>query len=451
MNRNRTTRGRKILAGLVCIASSLLGVTLAVGFARPAQDPGCPNESPSMWEATSAAGQGMVAALDGDRVVMVDPGAGERKELTAPGGPGGLLRHISTAAGFGTVYVDDRRGPDTVVIATLDHVFKIREKGEATHPTWSPTGQVAWSLGTSLRVWSPVDRPVGTIPIPGGTSSVFSPVFTSTDEIMAVVQEPVPGTNEDDSLDNLWRYDADERAWTRVTSFEADAEHWSVIRTPVLAPDGSLRFVRIQGLSSTTDSPSYELWSYGVDAALKIRDLPSEMYLAAASDAGLTWNTPGGSPGEWRLVFEGGDGTVVDMGCGSVAVDPVAEPDPDVMAEPGHPDIVTEQGYPDVSVTRRGLQEPVAQVSSTAAPRAILVGDFDTSEAALAVAQAMSARLGVGVPVSIIDHAAHPIAVRPGAWAVVAQIPTETDPEAELARFRTLFPEYAESSWIVTL
>ena len=451
MNRNRSTRGRRMLAGLVCITSSLLGVTIAMGIARPAKDPGCPRESPSMWAAGSASSREIVAALDGDSVVMVDPRVGRRKAFTAPGGPGGLLRHISTAAGFGTVYVDDRRGPDTVVIATSDHVFKIREKGEATHPTWSPSGQVAWSVGTSLRVWSPADRSVGTIPIPDAASSVFSPVFTATDEITAVVQEPGPGTNEDDSLDNLWRYDIDARAWTRVTSFEADAEHWSVIRTPVLAPDGALRFVLIQGLSSMTDSPSFELWSYGEGAPLKIRDLPSEMYLAAATDGGLTWNTPGGTAGEWRLVFEAADGTVRDLGCGTVAVDPVAEPDPDLTAEQGHPDVVAGQGLPDVSMIRRGLQEPVPQGSSSAAPLAILVGDFDSSEEALAVAQAISERLGVGVPVSVIDHSGHPIAVRPGAWAAVALIPTETDPEAELARFRTLFPEYSRSSWIVVL
>ncbi len=451
MNRNRSTRGRKVLSGLVCLSSSLLGVGLAVGLARPAQDPGCPTESPSVWAPGSVDTAGMVAALEGDHVVMVDPSAGRRKSFTPPGGPGGLLRHISTAAGLGIAYVDDRKGSDTVVIATPEHVFKIREDGEAMHPAWSPSGEVAWSVGTSLRVWSPIDGSVSTIPTPEAVTSVFSPVFTAADEITAVVQELVPGTNEDDSLDNLWRYDVDARAWTRVTSFEADADHWSVIRTPVLAPDGSLRFVRIQGLSSTTDSPSYELWSYEENAALKIRDLPSEMYLAAAGDAGLVWNTPGGYPGVWRLVFEGGDGTVLDVGCGRVAVDPVAEPDPDLMAEQGQPDVVTDRGYPDVSVTRRGLQEAVLQVPPIAAPLAILVGDFDTPEAAATVAQTISERLGVGVPVSIIDHAGHPIAVRPGAWAVVAQLPTETDPEAELARFRTLFPEYAESSWIVTL
>lgn len=451
MNRNRSTRGRRMLAGLVCITSSLLGVTIAMGLARPATEPGCTRESPSMWAAGSASSREIVAALDGDRVVVVDPRVGRRKAFTAPGGPGGLLRHISTAAGFGTVYVDDRRGPDTVVIATSDHVFKIREKSEATHPTWSPSGQVAWSVGTSLRVWSPADRSVGTIPIPEAASSVFSPVFTATDEITAVVQEPAPGTNEDDGLDNLWRYDVDARTWTRVTSFEADAEHWSVIRTPVLAPDGTLRFVLIQGLSSMTDSPSFELWSYGEGAPLKIRDLPREMYLAAATDGGLTWNTPGGSAGEWRLVFEAADGTVRDLGCGTVAVDPVSEPDPDVTAEQGHPDVVAEQGLPDISMTRRGLQEPVPQVSSTASALAILVGDFDSPEGALAVAEAMSVRLGAGVPVSVIDHSGHPIAVRPGAWAAVVLLPTEADPEAELARFRTLFPEYAGSSWIVAL
>jgi hypothetical protein len=450
MNRNRSTRGHRMLAGLVCITSSLLGVTIAVGLARPATDPGCPTESQSMWAAGSASSRETVAALDGEGVVMIDPGTGRRKVFTAPGGPGGLLRHISTAAGLGTVYVDDRRGPDTVVIATSDHVFKIREKGEVTHPTWSPSGQVAWSVGTSLRVWSPADRSVGTIPIPEAASSVFSPVFTAPDEIAAVVQEPVPGTNEDDSLDNLWRYDMDARTWTRVTSFEADAEHWSVIRTPVPAPDGTLRFVLIQGLSSMTDPPSFELWRYGDGAPLKIRDLPREMYLAAATDGGLTWNTPGGSAGEWRLVFEAADGTVSDLGCGSVAVDPVSEPDPDVTAEQGHPNVVTGQGSPDVAMIQRGLQEP-PQGSSTPAPLALLVGDFDSRQGALATAQAMSERLGVGVAVSVIDHWGHPIAVRPGAWAAVALIPTAADPEAELARFRTLFPEYAGSSWIVAL
>jgi hypothetical protein len=440
-----------MLAGLVCITSSLLGVTIAVGLARPAPDPGCPTESPSIWAAGSESRQETVAALDGEGVVMIDPRIGRRKVLTAPGGPGGLLRHISTAAGLGTVYVDDLRGPDTVVIATSDHVFKIREKGEVTHPTWSPSGKVAWSLGTSLRLWSPADRSVGTIPIPEAASSVFSPVFIAPDEIMAVVQEPVPGTNADDSLDNLWRYDVDTRAWTRVTSFGADAEHWSVIRTPVPAPDGTLRFVLIQGLSSMTDPPSFELWSYGDGAPLKIRDLPREMYLADVTDGGLTWNTPGGLAGEWRLVFEAADGTVRDLGCGTVAVDPVSEPDPDLTAEQGHLDVVTGQGLSDVSIIQRGLQEPVPQGSSTPAPLAILVGDFGSRQGALAAARAMSEGLGVGVPVSVIDHRGHPIAVRPGAWAAVALMPTATDPEADLARFRTLFPEYAASSWIVAL
>jgi hypothetical protein len=404
-----------------------------------------------MWAAGSATNRETVAALDGEGVVMIDPSIGRRKVFIAPGGPDGLLRHISTAAGFGTAYVDDRRGPDTVVIATSDHVFKIPEKGEVTHPTWSASGQVAWSVGTSLRVWSLADRSVRTIPIPEAATSVFSPVFTAPDEITAVVQEPVPGRNEDDSLDNLWRYDVGTRAWTRVTSFEADAEHWSVIRTPVAAPDGALRFVLIQGLSSMTDPPSFELWRFGDGVPLKIRDLPREMYLAAATDGGLTWNTPGGSAGEWRLVFEAADGTVSDLGCGTVAVDPVSEPDPDVTAEQGHPDLVPGQGSPEVSIIQRGLQDPVPQVSSTPAPLAILVGDFDSRQGALAAAQTMSERLGVGMSVSVIDHRGHPIAVRPGAWAAVALIPTATDPEAELARFRTLFPEYAGTSWIVAL
>ena len=435
---------RKVLAVLVCLASSLLGAGFAAGLARTSEEAGCPSESPGIWAPGSPEARGLgVAALEGDNVVIVDPDGKGRKVFTAPGGPGGLLRHISTAVGFGTVYVDDRKGPDTVVIVTPDHVFKVREDGEATHPTWSPSGQVAWSVGGSLRVWAPSDGSASSIPIPSEAVRVFSPVFTAPDEITAVVEEPVPGTNaEDDTLDNLWRYEFETQSWARLTSFEADAERWSVIRTPLLAPDGTLRFVLIQGLSSATEQPSHELWSYAGGAPLKIRDLPSEMYLAAVSDAGLMWNTPGDTPGDWRLILEGQDGTFSDVGCGSVAVDPVAQPDPDVLAEPG-------RSY--LSAPRQGLQEVLPAGASTAPPLGVLVGDFNTLEAAEAVARQLSERLEDGAPVSVIDHQGNPTAIRPGVWAAVVRVPAGADPEAELARFRTLFPEYSEMSWIVTL
>ena len=437
------SNGRNALAIVVWLGSSVLGAGLATGLAWPSQEAACPSESPGLWAPGSPEARGLgVAALEGDHVVIVDPDGKTRKAFVPPGGPGGLLRHISNAVELGTAYVDDRRGPDTVVIATPDHVFKVREDGEAMHPTWSPSGHVAWSVGGSLRVWSPSDGSVGTIPIPSEGTRAFSPVFMAPDEITAVVEEPVPGTNaEDDTLDNLWRYELDTQSWARLTSFEADAERWSVIRTPVLAPDGTLRFVRIQGLASATESPSYELWSLGEGAALEIRDLPSEMYLAAVSDAGLMWNTPGDAPGDWRLVLEGQDGTTSDVGCGRVAVDPVAEPDPDMLAEPG-------PGQP--SGARRGLQEPPVPDASTQPPLAILVGDFNTLEAAEVVARQLSEQLEDPATVSVIDHRGHPTAIRPGVWAAVVQIPAGADPEAELARFRTLFPELAQMSWIVT-
>ncbi len=443
MSLNHMAVRKKGLAVLVLLASSVLGAGFAAGIAQPSEEAACPPESPGVWVPGSADAWGVgVAALEGDNVVIVDPDEKTRKAFAPPGGPGGLLRHIANAVGLGIAYVDDRRGPDTVVIATPDHVFKVREDEEATHPTWSPSGHVAWSVGDSLHVWSLSDGSVETIPIPGEGVRAFSPVFTAPDEITTVVEELVPGTNaEDDTLDNLWRYEFATQSWARVTSFEADAERWSVIRTPVLAPDGTLRFVRIQGLASATESPSYELWSLGEGAALKIRDLPSEMYLAAVSDAGLMWNTPGDSPGDWRLILEGQDGTSSDVGCGGVAVDPVAQPDPDLLAEPG-------PGHP--SGTRRGLQEPPLADASTQLPLAILVGDFSTPDMAEAVAQQLSERLEDGATVSVIDHRGHPTAIRPGVWAAVVQIPAGADPEAELARFRTLFPELAQMSWIVT-
>lgn len=435
---------RKAPAALVCLASSLLGAGFSAGLAGPSPEADCPSESAGMWVPGSPDAQGQgVAALDGDNVVIVDPDGRTRKAFTPPGGPGTFLRHISTAAGLGTAYVDDRRGPDAVVIATPDHVFKVREDGEATHPTWSPSGEVAWSVGESVRVWSPSDGSVASIPIPAEGSWGFSPVFTAANQITAVVEEPAPGTSpEDEGLNNLWQYEFDTQSWTRVTSFEADAERWSVIRTPVLDRDGALLFVRIQGFSSATEQPSYELWSYAGGVTLEIRDLPGEMYLAAATDAGLMWNLPGSTPGVWRLVLEGQDGTAYDVGCGSVVVDPVAEPDPDVVAEPGN-------AYP--PGPRRGLQEALRAGASTAPSLGILVGDFNTLDAAEAVAQQLSERLEDGAPVNVIDHRGNPTAIRPGAWAAVVQIPAGADPEAELAWFRTLFPENAEMSWIVTL
>ena len=52
---------------------------------------------------------------------------------------------------------------------------------------------------------------------------MFSPVFTSSDTVVAVVGEIEPGFDrtEDEGLDNLWRFDLRTRRWSRVTAFRA--------------------------------------------------------------------------------------------------------------------------------------------------------------------------------------------------------------------------------------
>src|SRR5437879_1897270 len=75
-----------------------------------------------------------------------------------------------------------------------------------------------------------------TIDPPKNTLAVFSPAFTSVDEITAVASEPVRAftRTEDDALNDLWRYSATRSTWTRLTHFAARGSRWSVIRTPVI-------------------------------------------------------------------------------------------------------------------------------------------------------------------------------------------------------------------------
>lgn len=381
-----------------------------------------------------AEGRG-IAAVSGDKIVTLD-GVGNRSVYSPANAGNGVLRHIVSAPGVGTAYVNDKMGTDTLITVGPQGVSEISASGEVTHPTLSASGGLVWAEDfQALKMSSPGSQSEKTIARPQGSTAVFSPVFTGPNELIAVVQEPVDGyIGEDDSLNNLFRYDIRSDTWTRLTAFQATAENWSVLRTPVLARDGSVFFVRLRGVASKPRAPSFELWSLRGETVSKVRDLSKEMFLAGVNDQGLLWNIHDGV--EWRLFLENRMG-LLDLGCGAVMVDPRAQPDPDIPRE-------------DPAMNRRGSREAKADPESSTtlidAEMAILVGDFSSRQGAEAVAR----RLG-GPGLEIVTHDVAPFAIAPGVWGVAKRLPADADLTLALGDFRRLFPEYADRAWVVSL
>lgn len=425
-----------MIAKLVLIAAMLVGLASGPPASAPPAVPApraCGGPAAgleSAGPASPAARGGGLAAVHRDGLVVTDP-SGERRVLRPPGRPG-LIRHVAARAGMGTAFVSDLAGPDVLMVIRRAGVTTIQGHGELTHPAWSPSGQLAWAVDLSaIEVWSPATGARRLVPRPRGSSGIFSPVFSTPFELVAVVQEPVEGTH-DDGLNDLWRYDLDSNIWSRLTRFEAGPDRWSVLRTPVAAPDGSVLFVRVAGRASATEPPSFELWVLREDRTSKLRDLPGERYLAGLLGGSLIWNVPDPATGEWRLVSDG-PGRPNDLGCGAVSVDPVTEPDPDLL-EPGGKREDQAAGGPgdelDPPEAGRGL--------------AILIGDFVSESEALALAEGR--RIAGAL---VVGHGDAPAAVRPGAWAVVVPVSGGSSLEHALAELRSGHPDLADRTWIV--
>jgi len=181
-----------------------------------------------------------------------------------------------------------------------------------------------------LRVWPGAGRATAWIPAPSGSAGVFSPLFTGSDQITAVVSERVPHVRpEDEDLNDLFTYDLVTGHWVRRTHFTAHGDHWSAIRTPIVGSDGNVEFVRVVGDAAATETPASSLWRLSGTSVVKVRDLPREMYLAGVVGGRKVWNVFDPSVGDWRLKRENGHGGFSNLGCGRVMVDPLAEPDPD--------------------------------------------------------------------------------------------------------------------------
>ena len=221
----------------------------------------------------------------------------------------------------------------------------------------------------------------------------------------------------DVSLDNIWR--RVDGGWRRQTNFDVSGDRWSAIRTPIVAPDGTILFVRVHGRWSATRAPAFELWRLRGDEAEEVLELPGEMFLAGFSDGRLVWNALTRRCDGWELLIET-EGPLRSLGCGAVQVDPVDVPDPDLTVEP----------------------EPRGSEShGGSANTALVVGDFARRSRAERVAAL------VGGAAHVVNNAEAPSVVRPGAYAVLAPVDA-VSAAAALVRLRAALPRLEQKIYV---
>ena len=425
---------KKGLVTLVVAASAvgtLGGAARPGGAAAPASAVArCDGGRPARSDVHGLAVGAGIAGADGGAILRTSPAG---TELIAPPDRGrGVVRHVASRAGVGTAYVRDRTGGDLVVSVTGRGVGRYSTDAEASQPSLSARGDLVWAERSGLRLvgaGARGPRPIAG-PIPGGMT--FSPLFASTTTIVVgVAAPPTAAVPEDEYLSDLWRYDLRTSRWVQVTHFSGGADRWTIVRTPFLASDGSIQFVRMSGRASADGAPQYQLWRLRGNVARRLRILPGEMYLAGFDGSARLWNIRAGATGAWLIRRERADGSLEDAGCGAVMVDPLDRTDPDM---------------------RSGGRASVIGATSLADPPAgdsILVGDFSSVAAADGASATIAAAFG-STP-SIVDATTQPAVVRPGVWALLISIAPGADAEAELARFRTAVPAFAGWSWIVSV
>jgi hypothetical protein len=424
---------KKLLTILVATSFGGLAVVARLGMTpRPAVAAGtCTGgRSPAVADAGPLVNGSTVAAADGDAIEIL--GGGRIGRVIPPDHGPGVLRHVSFSAGVGTAYVRDRRGDDVVVAETLSGVRRFRARGEALNPSLSSKGDLVWAEGGGLRLVPAGSTTVRRIAGPVRRDTAFAPRFLGDGAIVAgIAASPTPDVPEDEYVSNLWRYDPGSHRWTQLTRFSGGADRWSVVRTPFVASDGSVEFVRVHGRASRDRSPAYELWQLRGSTATELRSLPEEMYLAGFDGSARLWNLRDGATGSWTIDREEEDGSLRQVGCGAVAVDPLDRPDPD----------------------RRATRSVSGADQATTASQApgidqILVGDFPSADAASNAAMRIQSTIGSSA--TVVDSTQAPAVVRPGVWAVIVPT-TSDDPEADLARFRQALPDLADWSWVVSI
>jgi hypothetical protein len=348
----------------------------------------------------------------------------------------GPIKHTAFRPGVGTAYVIDRAGADIVIAMTREGRDVLPQTAEASNPTWSTSGRLAWSTGSAILVRDPVSGKIDELPAPVRGAIVFAPVFLSDRQIAAVVSppndDPVP---EGEQLNDLWVTDVAGTRWRRLTHFRAEGDDWVAVRTPI-ARAGGIDFVRVSARGSSTAAPVFELWRYAHGAASRVRRLAGERYLAGRLRGQLVWNRPDPSNDRFVLQVEQAGG-MRTIGCGAVLVDPIDVPDPDRRS--GGSYVPLREERPDLGMASDAGAEEIS----------VIVGDFQT----VAEAEAVVREIRRGYPgslVEVVENEDAPLAIRPGVFGALLHLPREADPSAAIAAFRAALPGYTSNSWVVT-
>jgi hypothetical protein len=247
---------KRTISLAVALTASIIDVVTGTAFGEEPSAAACaPERVPALGSDTAAARGSGLAAVAGGRTLVVLDGTGARWAIAVEANAR-VVRHVATKPGSGTAYVLDEAGPDAVVIRTPDRVIRLDQPGEA--PPGMVPDELARSLGSSSAS-GPWRRGTTDASIAASAIAVFSPVFTSSDTVVAVVGEIEPGFDrtEDEGLDNLWRFDLRTRRWSRVTAFRASGDRMLAVRTPLVRDDGSIEFVMIRGVSSALRLPAF--------------------------------------------------------------------------------------------------------------------------------------------------------------------------------------------------
>jgi hypothetical protein len=427
---------RKLVIGLTAVVAAAAGLVSSqargdsVVSARPTGPTGC-MALPAFARGEStrlAEGRGLWAVAGG---AIVSATASRSVPARTEGDE--AIRHVAAEPGLGTAYVIDRAGGDDVVVITRRGTRRVPENAEATHPAWSPSGDLAWATGSGVAVLGRGSSRVSRIDGPAGGGTVFSPVFLSPTRLAVVVAAPpTPDAPEGGRHDDLWVTNLARDGWRRLTSFRASGDRWVTIRTPIVV-DARLSFVRVVGRGSATGEPRFELWRSERDGMQRVRALPGERYLAGVWRGDLVWNVPDTEHGRMLLTVAGRT-----IGCGAVMADPPDVIDPD--RRPGRSaNVPPRADWPELDVPTVAHTEEVA----------VIVGDFATT----VEAEIVAAAIRVAYPdaaVDVVDSSVAPLAIRPGVYGALLHLPIDADPTAALATFRERLPRYAANSWIVT-
>ena len=367
---------------------------------------------------------GALAAARGDDLILVG-GSSATVALNQPAGAGAHLRHVALDPERGVAFVVDRTGPDQLVVATRDGTEVVADEGEITHPAWGRGGSIAWARDMARIEVRDDSGSRTSVDAPDGALAVFSPVLEPGGGLVAIASEPVEGYHgEDEALNNLYRHDPATGSWEALTSFTASGDRWSILRTPVVMDDGSLRVVRLAGSASATGAPRSELWAVDQQGARRVRSFDPDTYLAGRLGDLLVMNVLEPETGEWRLVAESATGPV-SVGCGSVMVDPLVVPDPD-------------RG----SASEKEIGGDVALPALSDGSLAIVIGDFGARAGAEEVAATIHDQNRV------VGHGDAPGVVAPGKWAIVIPIPEGEPVLGSLEDFRERYPDLPRRTFI---